>query len=69
MSTLDIGDTFIRALLKAQQAEQTYRTNDDDRYDPCGETKRRVREEYIAAIHGLAIAVKDLAELGRELCL
>lgn len=58
----EIGTEYLVALEAAQAAWRVFKTNDDDRYDPCGDTERRVTAEYEAALVRLAKATKALVE-------
>lgn len=62
----DIGTEYLTALSAAQDAKLAFETNGGDNYDPSGETKRRVTQDYDVSIARLAKATKALIELARN---
>lgn len=62
MTARDIGLEYLDALANAQEAQKIYETNDEDDYDPCGDTKKRVTAVLEAALIRLALATKALIE-------
>ena len=62
MTAREIGLEYLDALADAQEAQKIYETNDEDDYDPCGDTQKRVTAELEAALARLALATKALIE-------
>jgi len=67
MNRQEIGIQYLDALADAQHARRILETNDGDNYGPCGDTEKRVKAEFDAAVTHLALATRSLVHLAEKI--